>query len=80
MYIYTNPLWFQDKLITVSNCVLLVTMYFIFVYINMAKNEHTSKRVASIASKILRWKPYTKSEVKSLAGSWLTQARDKKRK
>ena len=41
-------------------------------------NEKSSKRVASIASKILRWKSYTKKEVKSLAGSVLTQAPNKR--
>jgi hypothetical protein len=45
----------------------------------MAKNERTSKSVASKASKILRDPKSTKAE-KSVAGSALTQARDKKRK
>ena len=43
----------------------------------MAKNEKTSKRVASKASKILRDKKSSKS-MKSVAGSALTQAPDKK--
>lgn len=46
----------------------------------MAKNEKTSKPVASTASKILRWKPCTKKEIKSVAWSALTQAPDKKRR
>lgn len=45
----------------------------------MAKNEQTSKRVASIASRVLRDPRATKAE-KSAAGSALTQAPDHKRK
>ena len=45
----------------------------------MAKNEHTSKRVASIASRVLRDPQSTRAE-KSAAASALTQARDKKRR
>lgn len=44
----------------------------------MAKNEKTSKRVASKASKILR-NPKSSKTAKSVAGSALTQAPDKKR-
>lgn len=40
-------------------------------------NEHTSTRVASQAAKVLRDPNSTKSE-KSIAGSALTQARNKK--
>ena len=46
----------------------------------MAVNERTSKKVASMASKILRWKSCTKKEVKSVAWSALTLAPDKKKK
>jgi len=45
----------------------------------MAKNEHTSKRVATKASNLLK-KPTTASNVKSVAASALTQARDKGKK
>ena len=45
----------------------------------MAKNEKTSKAVASKASKILKDPKSTKAE-KSVAGSALTQAADKKKK
>ena len=45
----------------------------------MAKNEKTSPSVASKASKLLR-NPKTSGKVKSVAGSALTQAPDKKRK
>lgn len=45
----------------------------------MAKNEKTSNKVASKASKVLRNPKSTKPE-KSVAASALTQARDKKRK
>lgn len=45
----------------------------------MAKNEKTSKSVASKASKILRDPKSTKAQ-KSVAGSALTQAPDKKNK
>lgn len=44
----------------------------------MAKNEKTSKRVASKAGKLLR--KSRKKAVRSVAGSALTQAPDKKRK
>lgn len=43
----------------------------------MAKNEKTSKSVASKASKILRNPKSTKAQ-KSVAGSALTQAPDRK--
>ena len=45
----------------------------------MAKNESTSKKVASQASKILSDPKSTKAE-KSVAASALTQAANKKRK
>lgn len=41
------------------------------------RNEVTSKRLATIASKILDGQPYTSKEVLALAGSVLTQAEDK---
>ena len=46
----------------------------------MAKNEKTSQKVASIASKGLQ-KPgsLTKKEIKTISGSVLTQAPDKKK-
>jgi len=44
----------------------------------MADNEKTSKRVASEASKLLRSKTASRL-VKSVAGSALTQAPDKKK-
>ena len=44
----------------------------------MARNEQTSKRVATKASKLLR-DPKTPSNVKSVAASALTQAPDKKK-
>jgi len=43
----------------------------------MAKNERTSKKVASKASKLLS-NPRTSKAVKSVAASALTQAPDKK--
>lgn len=43
------------------------------------KNEHTSKGVASKASKILS-NPRSSPKAKSVAASALTQARDRKRK
>jgi hypothetical protein len=43
----------------------------------MAKNERTTPRVASLASKVLRDPRSTPAE-KSAAASALTQARDKK--
>jgi hypothetical protein len=45
----------------------------------MAKNEKTSRKVASKAAKILR-DPKASKAAKSVAGSALTQARDKKKK
>jgi len=45
----------------------------------MAKNEKTSKRVGSKAAKLLRSKKSPKN-VKSVAGSDLTQMPDKKKK
>lgn len=45
----------------------------------MAKNEKTSPKVASQASKILKDPKSTKAQ-KSVAGSALTQAQDKKKK
>ena len=44
----------------------------------MGKNEKTSKRVASIASGLLR-DPKSSPEVKTIAASALSQAPDKKR-
>lgn len=44
----------------------------------MAKNERTSKKVASKAAKILREPKATKA-AKSVAGSALTQAPDRRR-
>ncbi len=44
----------------------------------MAKNEKTSKKVASKASKLLKDKKSSRA-VKSVSGSALTQACDKKR-
>ncbi|MFA5689587.1 MAG: hypothetical protein WC959_10650 [Kiritimatiellales bacterium] len=45
----------------------------------MAKHEYTSKKVASKAAKVLSSKSSTKT-MKSISGSALTQARDKKKK
>ncbi len=45
----------------------------------MAKNEKTSAKVASKASKLLRSKSSSKT-VKSVAASALTQTRDKRKK
>lgn len=45
----------------------------------MAKNEKTSKKVGTIASKLLK-DPKTPQKVKSVAGSALTQRPDKKKK
>jgi hypothetical protein len=45
----------------------------------MSKNEKTSKKVASMASKLLK-DPKTSKIVKSVAASVLTQAPDKKSK
>lgn len=45
----------------------------------MAKNEKTSSKVASKAGKLLQ-NPKTPKNVKSVAGSALTQAPDKKGK
>lgn len=47
--------------------------------ITMPKNEKTSKKVASLASKLLKDKKTSKA-VKSVAASALTQAPDKKSK
>ncbi len=44
----------------------------------MPKNEKTSKRVASKASKLLK-NPKSSKAVKSVAASALTQTRDKKK-
>jgi hypothetical protein len=43
----------------------------------LAKNEHTSPRVAKVASKALRGKKLTKKETQELGGSALTQVRNK---
>lgn len=45
---------------------------------NKPKNESTSPKVASIASKLLA-NPSTPKNVKTVAASVLTQAKDKKR-
>lgn len=45
----------------------------------MGKNEKTSPKVASVASKLLS-NPKTPKAVKTVAGSALTQAPDKKNK
>jgi hypothetical protein len=45
----------------------------------MARNEKTSKKVASKAGKLLR-SPKSSKPTKSVAGSALTQAPDKKRR
>lgn len=45
----------------------------------MARNEKTSSKVASKASKLLS-NPKTPAKVKSVAGSALTQAPDRKKK
>jgi hypothetical protein len=45
----------------------------------MAKNEKTSKKVASTAGKLLQ-NPKTPKHVKKVAASALTQTADKKRK
>lgn len=45
----------------------------------MAKNEHTSPKVASKASKLLT-NPNTSAKVKSVAASALTQTKDHKKK
>jgi hypothetical protein len=45
----------------------------------MAKNETTSRRVASVAAKVLRNPSSTKSE-KAAAASALTQVKDRKRR
>jgi hypothetical protein len=44
------------------------------------KNEKTSKKIGSIASKGLKGEKLTKKEIKSLSASVLTQRPDKKRK
>ena len=44
----------------------------------MQRNEKTSKRVAKIAGRLLR-DPETPKDVKSVSGSVLTQAPDKKK-
>jgi len=45
----------------------------------MGKNEKTSPKVASTASKLLK-NPKSSKDVKSVSGSALTQAPDKKKK
>lgn len=45
----------------------------------MANNEKTSKKVATIASKLLN-NPKTSKDVKAVAASVLTQVPDKKKK
>lgn len=63
--------WHEICSLYYSTCVL----YLIRI---IMKNERTSKKVATLASKILRGKRYTKAEVKTVAASALTQAPDKK--
>jgi len=46
----------------------------------MAKNEKTSKKVATLASKGLRGKSLSTKQKKSVYGSALTQTSDKKKK
>ena len=46
----------------------------------MAKNEQTSKRVASIAAKALQTGKATPSQIRSMAGAALTQAPDRSHK
>lgn len=46
----------------------------------MARNEKSSPKVAKIASKALKSGKATSKEIKSLAGSVLTQRPDKKKK
>jgi hypothetical protein len=43
----------------------------------MGRNEKTSKSIGTIASKGLRGLPLTKTEIKRLAGTALTQVADK---
>lgn len=45
----------------------------------MGKNERTSKKVASVAAKVLKTGKATPTQAKTLAGSVLTQAPDKKK-
>lgn len=45
----------------------------------MAKNEKSSPKVASIAAKVLQTGKATPKQAKTLAGSVLTQAADKKK-
>lgn len=45
----------------------------------MARNEQTSKRVASKAAKVLS-NPRSSARAKTIAASALTQARDRKRR
>ena len=44
------------------------------------KNEKTSKKVATIASNVLRDVPVSKKDLKSIAASVLTQRPDQKKK
>ena len=44
----------------------------------MGKNEKTSKKVAKVAGKVLRKRKATAKQAKTLAGSALTQAPDKR--
>ena len=45
----------------------------------MSKNERTSRKVATIASRALRGLPITKKDVKTLAASALTQRPNKRK-
>ena len=44
----------------------------------MARNEQTSKKIRKVASKLLRSGAGTKKQIKSVAGSALTQSPSKK--
>lgn len=46
----------------------------------MAKNEKTSPRIAKLAAKILDGYKPTLKEIQSIAGSVLTQTRDRKKR
>lgn len=60
-------------------CVLIIYLLCESNLIYMSKNEKTSKKVATIASELLR-DPKTPKKVKTVAASALTQAKDKKKK
>jgi len=54
-------------------------MFIVQILIAMAKNEQTSKKMATVASKALS-NPNSSNLTKSLAAALLTQAPDKKKK